>query len=197
MVKKNGMNNMKNFDTYINESIFNETFEERIDHLNALFFENRKIFAEIISNEKLTKVVNKYYINLSLISKLFVSILMKYKFHFTQDQINIIKEKWNVFEKCFKVIPFTDFFYINIKKILNNILIRINQTLSILRLLGKKFDMEGVTLYDENGKINSYQTHTKKGYTYLITDSNKKLLRDQQLAAHADVDPYGEENWEV
>jgi hypothetical protein len=50
---------------------------------------------------------------------------------------------------------------------------------------------------DENGKINFYQTHTKKGYTYLITDSNKKLLRDQQLAANADVDPYGEENWEV
>jgi len=181
----------------VNESIFRRTFEDKISKLDKLFIENRKI-AGVISYD-VTKI-RKYYENLIRIGKYFSNLLGNHKANFTQEQMNTIIDKWKQYERWFLRAPFTKNFYSGSSSVfileLKDLMVSINTFLQLLELWKDRGLDIDISPLGDDGKQDLYTYMIKDKFYYIVTRSERRRVRAEQIAAHADTDPYGEEIWD-
>ena len=193
------------YENFINESIFSKkTFDERIEKINDLVINGRRISAIINTNyqDKIRdyKRINKYYgkfdANLISVSEELNTIMTKHMKSFTKEQMDIFIQKLNGVIKLIKVGSY------NVKKwdvkyAITATLENINSIIFILEYLKSTkyydFDIDFETSYEEY--VDSLVLVPDGDFCEV--DRKSVLMEKEKKAkeAHKDVDPYGEEKW--
>jgi hypothetical protein len=193
------------YKSFVNESIFSRTFNERIERIDKDLIAARDAIGYINTYYQIQikdyKKIDKYYTNLDFlildISRDLNDIIKKFGANFTDDQSRIFVKKLNtliiIFKRCSFNLTST-----TVKQTIVPALAYLNSTINIINLLQKDFEKNIEYESDKDGRTEIYKFIISGGDATFheiekrsIIEAKEKEVREK----HKDVDPYGEEAW--
>jgi hypothetical protein len=185
---------INDYEGFLHEGFFIKDFNDRINRIDELLFELRDIIGKINVN------TSDSYFNVAhglqiKIAGIFKDIILKYKKDLNQEQVNIMVNKWKIFEPMF-----TCYSYRTTNRPLRRIYMKkaenANSFIYQLELLRKfGINIEGFEIYNADDYVDPYIIVQHGEYSSLTRRSKHEEERKKALEKHKDVDPLGEEDW--
>lgn len=188
---------IKEFETYVKESFFSKTFEERIDEIDKLFI----IYLSLASKSKVDKhdtnssaIKRSHYVDKTLncmtkIIGIIDEIFIKFGKKLTQDQMDQVVKRFKTIEKNIGHIGWK----LNDYSVLINLKNSQNSILNILYHFKEFYGLE--VDIPENELKNPLKLFKENGYYYIVHKSYADRKEEESKEKHIEDDPYGEEDW--